>query len=406
MDKIKTEPIDEADTTAVIPAAQTPAALSLEQLRDMLNELDQEILERAVRRWSLAEAIYQAKQAQGGSIQDMLQEQRKIDELTDKLEPRQADCRFMARSLLQTLMRTERSLQYQSALRHNPDWEPGGLIRRAANRLPEYKVVACQGSFGSYTSQAAAVLFPEATALPVHTFAETCRQVVDDNVPVAVLPLENSTAGTVGDVYHLLDQYKLYIIASNTQSIHHMLLAPEGSSLTKIRRVVSHPQALAQCSTIIKGMGWETEESGNTAFAAEHVALLNDPTVAAIASADAAAAYGLAVISNEITNNKDNQTRFIAVSRQPVITKDANRIALILSLPHQSGSLARLLNLFGEADLNLTKIQSLPVPQRPWEYRFYLDIAAPARDPQALAVLYQLSQEVPDLKFLGWFQES
>jgi chorismate mutase/prephenate dehydratase len=169
---------------------------------------------------------------------------------------------------------------------------------------------------------------------------------------------------------------------------------------------LSHPQALAQCSDFIRRQGWAVRETLNTAFAAEEVAGSGDGSLAAIASQTAAQATGLAVLRSDISNTSGNQTRFIVVGREFTVTPDAERISLILKLPHTIGSLAATLAIFSDSGLNLSKIQSRPDIDNPWTYLFYLDFECRRQDlKRALATLYQLSCEMPFLRLLGWYGE-
>jgi chorismate mutase/prephenate dehydratase len=198
----------------------------------------------------------------------------------------------------------------------------------------------------------------------------------------------------------------LTIWRSLSLPIQHCLLGLPGSTFGTIRAVVSHPQALAQCSDLIRARGWEVRESSNTAFAAASLAQLGDPGLAAIASETAAADNQLTILSRDTCNSHANQTRFVAVGRSLVITPDADRISLVLRLPHHSGSLAATLAIFGDRGLNLTKIESRPDLDSPWTYLFYLDFeAVAARTASALATLLQLSREMPMLRLLGWYHE-
>lgn len=372
---------------------------SLDELRAEIAELDKRILDEVVRRQELTQAIYQKKHEAGLEVLDPKQEIAKLMKLRDEYSE---DNLAATRAVLETLMRMSREEQYRLTLNEAKIWEPGETIALAAAQMPAYKVVAVQGNAASYAGEAAEALFPQASLMPTRTFEAACRAVVEEMVDVCVLPLENSTAGTVDDVYALLDKHNLYIIATKSVEIQHCLAGLPGTRLGDVRTVLSHPQALAQCSTVIKGMGWKSEELLNTAFAAERVAHLQDRQVAAIASEAAALNNGLEVISRDINNAAKNQTRFIAVARKPVILDTANKLSLIVRLSHQAGSLAKMLAMFSDLELNLSKIQSLPVPEAPWQYSFYIDVETP-KTAKALQALYQLAHEQSVLKFLGWY---
>lgn len=312
------------------------------------------------------------------------------------------------RSLMRHVMRLSRALQYELLLPDDHTWQLGAQIAAAPATLP-LPTIAVQGGAGSYQSLAAAQLAPHARQRETATFADSCADVVSGAAAGAVLPLENTTAGTVDAVYDLLLRHELYIVGALSLPIAHALLALPGSTSEQIRTVHSHPQALAQCADTIRKQGWQAVAATNTAYAARDVAALADPTVAAIGSPEAARAHGLTMLADNLSDLPSNQTRFVLVARQPAIAATANRVSLILRLDDRSGTLAAVLDVFADRGLNLTKIQSRPQPARPWEYLFYLDFDAQARGWQRAAAqvtLYQLEREYPFVRFLGWYTGS
>lgn len=383
------------------PREQEAAQGELTALREAIDRVDRRILEAVAERQALARQVYAAKRATEGPIFDAAREACKRSLLEEIADPGR---RAAALAVQETLMRVSREAQYRLRYAEKRLWEPGASIELAAEAMPDYRVVAVQGNASSYGAQAARALFPEAALIPAQSFEAACQSLLEEMVEVCVLPLENSSAGTVEDVYALIEKHALYIVADVSVAIRHCLAGLPGSSFSGIRRVLSHPQALSQCSRLIKGMGWQSEAQLNTAFAAERVALLGDPTVAAIASEAAARQNGLVVLSREVSNVSRNQTRFVAVARRPVVTPAANKLSLLLQIDHQSGGLARALALIADYGLNLSKIQSRPLPDQPWRYAFYVDIESP-RSAEAMQALYALTQELPALRFLGWYEE-
>lgn len=308
-----------------------------------------------------------------------------------------------AEKLLRSLMRLSRGVQYDLLLPLDTQFALGQQIAGALSAEPEISHIIHQGAAASYSARACACLFPGRPTRSVQTFAEACQIVADGEADAAVLPLENSTAGSVGETYQLLQSHGLYIWRTCDLPIHHHLLAVPGATIDQIRTVVSHPQALAQCASFIRRHSWHPVESLNTAFAAADIARDGDPTRAAIASRQAARMFGLQVLAEEISDHRENLTRFGVVGRELVIDPRASRLSLILRTPHASGSLAATLALFSDRNLNLSKIHSRANPDEPWSYLFDLDVECPAHDPQALATLYQLSREMSYLQLLGWY---
>jgi chorismate mutase/prephenate dehydratase len=375
----------------------------LNGLRQSIDAIDRDLIRLFNERMALAHRIAHVKKDSCAAIFVPAREQENIERALSQVDKRQAR---RADSFLRSLMRLSRSVQYEDLIEAGADFEPGRLLRETQPAWPEVSSVITQGSAGAYSEQAGAILFPQAASIRAATWAEACDRVRDKSADVAVLPLENSTAGTVDDVYALLLKDQLYILRSLSLPIRHHLLALPGSAVETVKTVLSHPQALAQCSDFIRRQGWAVRETLNTAFAAEEVAGSGDSSLAAIASQTAAQATGLAVLRSDISNTSGNQTRFIVVGREFTVTPDAERISLILKLPHTIGSLAATLAIFSDSGLNLSKIQSRPDIDNPWTYLFYLDFECRRQDlKRALATLYQLACEMPFLRLLGWYGE-
>ncbi|HAL73533.1 MAG TPA: hypothetical protein DCM45_00395 [Clostridiales bacterium] len=375
----------------------------LAELRQEIEDIDRDLLDLFSRRMAVARSVADFKATNGSPVFDPLREEEVVAKALAHVSQ---DDAIRAETLLRSLMRLSRGAQYEKLLRLGLKFDLGSLIDSAPQVIPTLNRLAYQGSPASYAAQAARKLFPSVTSLAAPTWDEACRLVVSGEADLAVLPLENTTAGTVDEVYDLLLKYDLWIWRSLSLPIQHCLLGVPGSKMEDVRGVVSHPQALSQCSDLIRIRGWSSRESQNTAFAAAEVARLGDPALAAIASESAAIDSQLTVLSREICNSHVNQTRFVAVGRSLVITPDADRISLALRLPHQSGALAATLAVFGDRGLNLSKIESRPDLDNPWTYLFYLDFESPGeRNPQALATLLQLSREMPMLRLLGWYHE-
>ncbi|MDD2457143.1 MAG: prephenate dehydratase domain-containing protein [Eubacteriales bacterium] len=384
-----------------VQAAQPSAALpDLGYLRQRINAIDSQLLALFAERMELARDVARTKAISGAAVFDPLREDQIAASARDAVKGADG---IRAEKLLRSLMRLSRGVQYDLLLPHDRNFGLGQQMAAAHTVEPAVSRIIHQGSAASYSGKACAILFPGQPVRSVQTFAEACLLVARKEADVAVLPLENSTAGSVGDVYQLLQSHGLFIWRSYDLPVHHHLMAVPGATLKQIHTVISHPQALAQCSDFIRRQGWHTIESLNTAFAAAQIAQEGDPSRAAIASLDAARTSHLHVLADDISNSRENLTRFVVVGRELVITPAANRLSLVLKTPHASGSLAATLALFSDRNLNLSKIHSRANPEEPWSYLFDLDVDCPANDPQALATLYQLSREMSYLQLLGWY---
>lgn len=268
--------------------------------------------------------------------------------------------------------------------------------------------VAFQGIEGSYSQIAANKYFAaRSTSMEFvgqHTFAEALAMAETGEVGYAFLPIENTTAGSINQTYDLLRQTDLRIVGEEILHVRHCLLGLEGAKSEKLRRVLSHPQALTQCSRFLAGLGGvELVAFEDTAASALEVRRSGDPTQGAIASFEAAEIYGLRVLEEGIADQDENWTRFVVISGLEIELdpRIPAKTSLVLTTPHREGALAHCLNLLAEYGLNLTKLESRPVPSRPWEYLFYVDIEGSLESESASLGIAELRRECPYLRVLG-----
>ena len=374
---------------------------ALEAARAGINRCNADLVSVLRRRLDLASRVVESKARTGKEIYDPAREAQVVAAVRELATPAYAGA---ATAMITAMMRLSRERQYDYLMaREAEDFRAAaGLPRHADGTLAGIRRAAFAGTAGSYSAMAAKALFPDAELLPSPSFAAACDKVARGEIQAAVLPLANTTGGPVDTVYRLL-RHNLHVVRSVDVEIRHCLAALPGAAIADVKTVSSHPQALAQCSRAIHENGWGTEPAENTAFAAAAVAKKADPSFAAICSPEAAAANGLAVLSGDICDTDCNTTRFVAVTRELVVTPDASRLGLLMELPDKAGSLAAVLNIFVDRALNLSSICSQPVPERPWEYAFFIDVNAPALDPDAIAAVYQLERELPAVRIIGWY---
>ena len=396
--------ITEADTTVISgPVTAAPESGEvLSRLRSQISEVDAELMKIFNRRMDLAQEIAHTKIRSKASVYDA----RREAEVSDLARQRAGgDMATRVDSMMKTMMRISREKQYDILMPVDTNWKIGQALKSARTSLDFVRTAAYGGTKGSYSEQAAQKLFPNAVKKEMHTFSQACDLVLSGAADVAVLPLENTTAGTVDTVYELLQKKSLHIVRATSITVVHTLAVLPGTKISDIRTVTSHPQAISQCSEIISQYGWDSLPSDNTAFAAEEVKRRADPRVAAISSEEAARRNGLEILPVEICNTSSNKTRFIAVTKELVITPDADRISTLMHLPHRSGALVAALEIFADRGLNLSSIFSRPIQNTPGEYSFFLDFICPAMGKDAQLALYQLSSEMPYVKVLGWYVE-
>ncbi len=274
--------------------------------------------------------------------------------------------------------------------------------------FPRKATVACQGVEGAYSQQACDKLFGIPQILYFNNFEGVCQAVDSGMCRYGLLPIENSSVGSVNAVYDLTRKYRFYIVRSLKLKVEHSLLAKPGVQIGDVREIVSHEQALNQCGDLLKRLakenGVKTTVCENTAVAARLVAESERTDLASISSESCAQIYGLNVLQERVQNSVDNYTRFVCISKKLEIYPDANKISFTTALPHRPGALYNLISRFAAQGYNLCKIESRPIPGKDFEFRFYFDFEGTPRDPSTLQVLSQIESE-GDFEFLGAYRE-
>lgn len=371
----------------------------LEELREQLDVIDSQLVELYESRMMICEKVGEYKIEAGRKVFDKKREQEKLYEVTRNA--RDEFCRKGLVELFEQLMAQSRKLQYQMLTK-----------KGALGRLPfigvdaldfETSRIVFQGEDGAYSQAALHTFFKgEVNSFHVETFRDAMEAIEEGSADFAVLPIENSSAGVVSEVYDLLVEFENYIVGEVVLPIEHTLAGIEGTTIDSIEKVYSHPQALMQSSKYLDGhREWQQIGVANTAVAAKKILNEQDITKAAICSKHAAGIYGLAVLEEKINHNENNSTRFIVVTNQKIFRKDAQKISICFELAHESGSLYRILSHFIYNDLNMTKIESRPVEERTWEYRFFVDFEGNMVQGAVKNAIRGLREEAKSLKILG-----
>ena len=270
--------------------------------------------------------------------------------------------------------------------------------------FPNRAVVACQGIEGAYSQIACDKMFSLPQILYFGRFDGVFRAVENGMCRYGILPIENSAAGSVTEVYDLMEKYKCKIVRSLKLKVEHCLLAKPGVKIGDIKEVVAHEQALNQCGDFLKSSNVKITVFDNNARAAQYVSQSERADIAAIASASCADLYGLRVLSDRISNTDHNYTRFICISKNLEIYEGASKITFVASASHRPGSLYSLIAKFATRGLNISKLESRPIPGKDFEFRFYFDVDASVRSADTQAILSQLEKE-PFFTFLGAYSE-
>ena len=299
------------------------------------------------------------------------------------------------------------SYQAASLGRENLYSERIAQALEATPRLfPEKAVIACQGVEGAYSQTAAERLFREPTVSHMKSF-ETVFAAIDSGLcRYGVLPLENSTAGSVNRIYDLMTRYRFSIVRSVRVKIDHSLLALPGASVEGIREVYSHEQAISQCSEFLKSHPrMRVTACENTAAAAKLVAESGRTDIAALASHSCAELYGLSTLAASVQDNGNNHTRFICIGRELEIFPGADRTSVMLTLPHRPGALYRIMARITALGINLTKLESRPLPDRDFEFMFYFDLDTPVYSPNLIQLIGDLEYMSESFRYLGSYSE-
>lgn len=266
------------------------------------------------------------------------------------------------------------------------------------------KRIAFQGEPGAYSEEALFLLNPKAVSVPCREFRDVAGAVLDARAEGGLLPIENSLVGSIATNFDLIAESGLAIVAEVVSPVHHCLLGVKGSSRDSLRRVLSHPVALAQCERLLRSLNHvEVVAFYDTAGAAAEVARRNDLGVGAVAGSLAAGRYGLDILVERIEDEPHNQTRFLLVAREPITPGPAEpaKVTLRLRLPHRPGTLARALAPFADAGLNLTKLESRPDRAAAWQYLFYLDVETRIAEPAMRGALEALKGQGAEITVLG-----
>ena len=368
----------------------------LAALRKSLDDIDAVLVSALGERARLARQIARVKAEGDGPVRDADRETALLQHRSAVGERLGLDPAFVRRIFREIL---------DDSVRRQHD----ALQTTGADRQQEIRV-AFQGTEGAYGHQAALQHFAVAQR-PVGfkayaTFRAMLEAVIEGHVDRAMLPIENTTAGSVYESYDLLLRFNLSLAGEEIVDVRHCLLGVADVPLESLRRIHSHPQALSQCSEFLSGLPQcEGVSAANTALAAQHVRDLNDPTEAAIASEEAGSHFGLHVLRRDIANQLVNYTRFVVVSAAPVECdpRIAAKVSMVLSTRHEHGALVRCLNVIADEGLNVTKLESRPRPGTPWEYVFYVDVEGHVSSPRMQAALAGLAERTVFLKVLGCY---
>ena len=359
---------------------------SLKKAREKINLIDQEMARLFEERMKAAESVAEYKKEHGIAILDPEREEIVLKKGTERISD-------------------DVYKEYYTVFQRNTM----AISRAYQSRLIEGMKIAFSGTEGAYAHIAACKLFPTAKKIGYNSFEAAYNAVVNGECDVALLPMENSYNGEVGQVIDLMFSGSLYVNTVTDLEISHDLLAVRGAKIEDIKTVISHPQALGQCREFILSRGYGQIEHKNTAEAAKYVSEKNDPTIAAIASAESADIYNLDVIGTNITSSRSNTTRFAVFSKTANCSKLEDmslRSIVVFTVKHEAGSLARAINIIGKYGYNLGALRSRPMKNLLWQYYFYLEIEGNLNTEKGSDMINELSEHCDKLKLVGTYKKS
>lgn len=371
----------------------------VDDIRDDISKIDYQIAELFEKRMGFAAELALSKKAFGESIYNKNKEDEKMSDITkNRSNP------FVVKGLEEIFIQMMSiSRKYQYHMVHQRD----RYIENYFTEVPELVMfpdtrVVYPGVPGSFSEMACEKFFgADVDHYAVVNFKDVAMALNNGDADYGVLPIENSSAGDVTGVYDILLENDVCMVGEVFVKVEHCLLGCPGSKIKDIELVLSHPQGLMQCTPYLEKLDVKKVSVENTAIAAERVAREKIMTQAAIASRRAAKLYGLDILDAGINFDKNNVTRFVILSKKRQYTQNANKISISFSLLHESGTLYNILSHFLYNDLNLSHIESVPLPNQQWEYRFYIDISGNLHDPAVKNALQGVRTEVADFKILG-----
>lgn len=379
--------------------------MELNEYRQQIDEIDRQLVDLFVRRMNVAAGVAEYKREHNLPVLDASRERallNKISELAGK------EFEDYACTLYHSLLELSRSYQHKRLGKTSRFYEEiAHAIEQTPKLFPERAVIACQGVEGAYSQIAADRLFPQPNIMFFSSWEKVFDAIESGLCRYGVIPIENSTAGSVKKVYDLMISRNFRIVRTVRIKIDHNLLVKPGAKLKEIKEIFSHEQAISQCAGFLASLGPDVKITRveNTAKAAQMVAESQRTDVASLSSRSCASQYGLEVLASAVQDNGNNHTRFICISNQPEIYPGADRTSLMLVTPHRPGALYRILSRFNALGINLIKLESRPRPDTDFEFMFYFDLEASVYSPKLAQLLAELEQECEDFSYLGSYSE-
>ena len=378
--------------------------MELSEYRNKLDSIDEEILRLFSERMNIAAEIASWKQENSLPVLDVRREKEKLQRIEEMSDPELSDYTF---TLFSMLMELSRSRQNRILRRESPETRAiEAALRDTPQLFPEKAIVACQGVEGAYSGIACEKLFARPSIFYFSSFDAVFTAVEKGLCRYGVIPVENSTAGTVNAVYDLMVKHDFRIVRSVRIKVDHNLLVRPGTKAEDITEIYSHGQALTQCAGFLQRFpNAKIIPCENTAVAAKMVAESADPGVAALSSRSCAKLYGLEILMASVQDSDNNYTRFICISKNLEIYPGADHTSLMMVIRDEPGTLHHVLARFYVLGINMHKLESRPIPGRNWEYRFYFDLDTSVYSPKFIQLMGELGDICEEYEYLGSYSE-
>lgn len=379
--------------------------MNIERLREEIDGIDDKLLDLIKERMGVVAQIAEYKKNNDLPVLDAKREREKLAKISDKTDDELKNCIRVLYSLIFELSRS-----YQDYLNNSETdlyRRITDSIEKTPNLFPESATVACQGVEGAYSQIACEKIFKAPNIMYLSSFEGVFSAVESGLCKYGIIPLENTTAGSVKQVYDLMISKKFNIVRSTRIKIEHNLLAKRGVEISDIKEIFSHEQAINQCSEFLKSLGDGVKVTccENTAAASEAVANSERRDVAALSSYSCAELYGLDCLARAVQDNGNNHTKFICISKNLEIYPGADKTSLMMVLPHKPGSLYKALSRFYALGINLIKLESRPIPERDFEFMFYFDLETSIYSEEFVRLMCELDGICEEFKYLGSYSE-
>ncbi|MDD4839879.1 MAG: prephenate dehydratase domain-containing protein [Clostridia bacterium] len=378
--------------------------MKLDEIRNKIDNVDDKIAKLYVERMELSKEVGLFKKENNIATENTLREKEIINRVTKEMPE---DIKLFGKQVFCSLFDTSKAYQSQIvSINSSIKNDIISALKAGKQSFPNSAIIACQGVSGAYSNIATEHIFSFSNIMYFKDFDGVFNAVEKGFCQFGVLPIENSSVGSVNKVYDLMRKHKFYIVRSIKLKVQHYLLANAGIDLKNVKEIFSHEQAIGQCAGFLKELGdVKISVCDNTALAAKMVSESGRKDVACISSRECAGIYGLSILAPNIQDSDSNFTRFIAISKKLQIFEDANKISIMVNLPHEVGSLNKLLNRFSTLGLNLTKIESRPMPNSMFEFAFYFDFEAKVESIEVQNLVAELENTCDYFSFLGSYHE-